>query len=88
MTFAALSKAPCVPGKVASAADVAAVATMLGEESIAVALAVAGAGATAAAVAVGGSADGLTPEEGLLPGEGLTPGDGLAPGEEVLLASL
>ncbi len=51
MTFAALSKAPCAAGKVASAADVAAVATVLGEESIAVA--VAGAAATAAAVAVG-----------------------------------
>ncbi len=88
MTFAALSKAPCAAGKVASAADVAAVATMLGEESIAVAVAVAGAAATAAAVAVGEGADGLTPEEGMLPGEGLTPGDGLAPGEEVLLARL
>ncbi len=86
MTFAALSEAPRAPGKVASAADVAAVATMLGEESIAVAIA--GAAAAAAVVAVGGGADGLTPEEGMLPWEGLTPGDGLAPGEEVLLASL
>lgn len=85
MTFAALSEAPCAPGKVASAAEVAAVATMLGEESIAVA--VAGAAATAAAVAVGGGADGLNPEEGMLPEEGLTPGDGLTPNEEVLLAS-
>lgn len=85
MTFAAFSEAPCAPGNVASAADVAAVATMLGEESIAVA--VAGA-AAAAAVAVGGGADGLTPGEGMLPWEGLTPDDGLPPGEEVLLASL
>ena len=84
MTFAAVSEAPCAPGNVASAADVAAVATMLGEESIAVAVA----GAAAAAVAVGGGADGLTPGEGMLPWEGLTPGDGLTPGEEVLLASL
>ena len=84
MTFAAFSEAPCAPGNVASAADVAAVATMLGEESIAVAVA----GAAAAAVAVGGGADGLNPGEGMLPWEGLTPGDGLTPGEEVLLASL
>ncbi len=87
MTFAALSAAPCAPGKVASAADVAAVATMLGEVSIAVAVAGAAA-ATAPALGIGGGADGLTPEEGMLPCEGLTPGDGLTPGEEVLLASL